>query len=747
MARVKFYKINNSVLSSLPIAEGQIIFVQDKGKLYIDKDNSTRIQIEGLDLSAGDGISVNGTTVTNSGVRSISEGSSNGTISVNTNGTSADVSVHGLGSMAYKSNVTTSDITSGTLGVARGGTGASSLTSGQVLIGNGTNAVTTRAIDTTNGGTSSSSSLITSGAVYSGLSGKLDTTLKGANNGLAELDSNGKVPSTQLPSYVDDVIEGYFYNSKFYKEAAHTTEITGETGKIYVDLSTEKTYRWSGSAFVVISETLALGETDSTAYRGDRGKTAYDHSQLTSGNPHNVTKSDVGLGNVGNFKAVSTVASQGLSSDEQSNARANIGAGTSSLTLGTSSSDAYRGDYGDTAYGHATDTNRLTTAKTEGLYKIATTAEGHIKSVTAVTKSDITGLGIPGSDTDTKNTAGSTDSSSKLFLIGATSQAANPQTYSQDTIYAGTDGHLYSNSKQVVNLSDTQALTNKTYNGYTLADASAKGVDTSIAAASTSVNLPTSAAVASFVESKGYTTDTQNVFYGTCDTAATTQAKVVTCDGFTLTTGNIIYVKFTNAQTYNGTATLNVNSTGAKNITRVGTTTTTRYYWTAGEVVAFVYDGTNYVMENKGTASTTYYGLTKLSDSTNSTSTSLAATANAVKTAYDLANGKIAASDITITQTQTSGAEVGKIQVGSNAAVTLYAPQPGAVDTQLSTPNQTYYLTGIQDVAASSGSQIYNTRMSNTFTGIKYQTSTSSAGGSLYVDDREVTLGLHYEIA
>ena len=112
------------------------------------------------------------------------------------------------------------------------------------------------------------------------LNTKLNTSLKGAASGLAELDSTGRVPSSQLPSYVDDVIEGYLYNSKFYKESAHTTQITGETGKIYVDLTSNKTYRWSGSAFVVISETLALGETSATAYRGDRGKIAYDHSQV-----------------------------------------------------------------------------------------------------------------------------------------------------------------------------------------------------------------------------------------------------------------------------------------------------------------------------------------------------------------------------------------------------------------------------------------------------------------------------------
>jgi len=161
--------------------------------------------------------------------------------------------------------------------------------------------------------------------------GAIATTAKGANGGVAELDSNGKVPSSQLPSYVDDVIEGYYYNNKFYEDSAHTTEITGATGKIYIDLVSNKTYRWSGTGYAEISESLALGETSSTAYRGDRGKTAYDHSQLTSGNPHNVTKSDVGLGNVGNFKAVSTVASQGLTSTEKSNARTNIGLGTAAV--------------------------------------------------------------------------------------------------------------------------------------------------------------------------------------------------------------------------------------------------------------------------------------------------------------------------------------------------------------------------------------------------------------------------------
>jgi len=132
---------------------------------------------------------------------------------------------------------------------------------------------------------------------------------KGVANGIASLDSTGKVPTAQLPSYVDDVIEGYYYNNKFYSDSAHTQEITPESGKIYVDLHTNKTYRWSGSAYVEISASLVLGETSTTAYRGDRGKIAYDHSQLTSGNPHNVSKSDLGIANVEN-KSSATIRSE-----------------------------------------------------------------------------------------------------------------------------------------------------------------------------------------------------------------------------------------------------------------------------------------------------------------------------------------------------------------------------------------------------------------------------------------------------
>lgn len=265
----------------------------------------------------------------------------------------------------------------------------------------------------------------------------IPTSQKGANSGVAELDANGKVLSSQLPSYVDDVIEGYKSGADFFEDSAHTAskKITGETGKIYVDLSTNVTYRWSGTAYVEISASLALGETEATAYRGDRGKIAYDHSQ-------------------------------------SAHARTDATAVASSTTNGKIKINGAE----TTVYSHPTYTS-----KTSGLYKITVDATGHVSATAAVAKADLTGIigdfsstekGLvpsPGSsntgkflrgdgtwqtptDNDTKNTAGSTDTSSKIFLIGAVSQAANPQTYSHDTVYVGTDGCLYSNGHRVIDI-------------------------------------------------------------------------------------------------------------------------------------------------------------------------------------------------------------------------------------------------------------------------------------------------------
>ena len=168
---------------------------------------------------------------------------------------------------------------------------------------------------------------------------KINISEKGEPNGVAELDAQGLVPAEQLPSYVDDVIEAYYNRAdeKFYETfyidydavtpvgtenpseegwyeedgsggyvlTADTTvqagktyyeavdvyddEITPETGKIYIDKITNETFRWGGTMYVPIRSDLTLGETSTTAYRGDRGKIAYDTSLENS---NRITKVD-----------------------------------------------------------------------------------------------------------------------------------------------------------------------------------------------------------------------------------------------------------------------------------------------------------------------------------------------------------------------------------------------------------------------------------------------------------------------
>lgn len=110
--------------------------------------------------------------------------------------------------------------------------------------------------------------------------------LKGQPNGLAELDDNGKVPASQLPSYVDDVMDAYatytvsptgvLQNIQLYADAEHETPIVGERDKIYVNVTPGEVsyqFRWSGSQFIHIdSNAIIIGDITGTAYDGGKGK-------------------------------------------------------------------------------------------------------------------------------------------------------------------------------------------------------------------------------------------------------------------------------------------------------------------------------------------------------------------------------------------------------------------------------------------------------------------------------------------
>ena len=204
------------------------------------------------------------------------------------------------------------------------------------------------------------------------------------------------------------------------------------------------------------------------------------------------------------------------------------------------------------------------------------------------------------------------------------------------------------------------------------------------------------------VSAKEYTdtevTAIKNIWYGTCTTASATAAKVVTTitGDFTLKEGATVYVLFNTDNTSTSRITLNVDGTGNIAVNLNSTNGMTAYQIAAKQVVCFVYDGESFRVQGGSLATTTYYGLTKLSSSTSSTATNMAATPSAVKEAYDLANAAVPVSGGTMTgiltaQNNTSYttkqvrniilvAEGSSLPSGSNGDICLVYSSRGAID-------------------------------------------------------------------
>ena len=150
---------------------------------------------------------------------------------------------------------------------------------------------------------------------------------KGSNGGVATLGSDGKVPSSQLPSYVDDVLE-YASLSSF--------PTTGESGKIYIALDTNKTYRWGGTTYALIAEGLALGETQGTAYEGSKGKQNADNiANLTTRVGNVETKSSSNETNINNILNGTTKVGKSTTSDNLSSEKTITVSGDASGSVST----------------------------------------------------------------------------------------------------------------------------------------------------------------------------------------------------------------------------------------------------------------------------------------------------------------------------------------------------------------------------------------------------------------------------
>ena len=237
------------------------------------------------------------------------------------------------------------------------------------------------------------------------IAGAIDSK-KGVANGIAELDASGRVPAAQLPSFVDDVLDGYLYNGKFYAEQAHTTELTAEDGKIYIDKETNKQYRWSGSAYAEISSSLALGETASTAYAGNKGKEAHDLAEAALPKTGGTMSGNIAMGShkitgLADGENDSDAVNKGqLDEVEDAIPAASNAAGAAAGTAAVGVSD----DYARADHVHPHDSTKLDTAG------------GSMTGNIAMGDNKVTGLADPTANQDAANKKYVDDEIAKLTV-------------------------------------------------------------------------------------------------------------------------------------------------------------------------------------------------------------------------------------------------------------------------------------------------------------------------------------------
>lgn len=216
----------------------------------------------------------------------------------------------------------------------------------------------------------------------------------GAQLGVATLDTNGKVPIAQLPSYVDDVLD--VYNGLKLGSSVQNSTCTTGNAIVYYNMDTK--------TFVA----QVTSGTSRTYYAKWKGLTSFPDSTMYG------TETATGV-----TPAEGKIYAYASTNKTYRWSGSDLAEISASLALGTTSSTAFRGDYGNTAYQHAVKKGAAFGA---GLYKITTNDQGHVTAATEVTKADITALGIPGSDTTygeaTTSKAGLMSAADKAKLDG-----------------------------------------------------------------------------------------------------------------------------------------------------------------------------------------------------------------------------------------------------------------------------------------------------------------------------------------
>lgn len=505
MALFKPYKILSNKLSSLPVKEGQLIITTDTGDIYVDLSNSERKQLAVTDLSdyVTSGVLTSAIAaeaqerekqdnlledtiegkldaadlVEGSNITISADGSGHVTIAASVPDVS-DFITETEADAAYAAKSHTHSVATGSANGFMSAAdkekldtvqeGANKTVVDSALSSTSTNPVQNKVINSALAGKANSSHNHSAANITSGVldAARIPTITNSKIESVAATKLTGTIPQANLPSYVDDVLE---YNGK------SNFPDTGEAGKIYVDTSTNKTYRWGGSSYVEISASLALGTTSSTAFRGDYGNTAYQHA-----------------------------AAKG-------------------------------------------------SAFASGLYKITTNSQGHVTAATAVTKSDITALGIPGQDTNTTYGVASSSSNglmsaadkAKLDGIASGANKYTLPTASSSTLGGVKTGANITNSSGTISITKANVVaalgyipptTNTTYSNMT-------GATTSAAGKAGLVPAPAAGAATRYLRSDGTWQVPPNTTYSLSSFGITaTAAELNKLDGCTATVTELNYV-------------------------------------------------------------------------------------------------------------------------------------------------------------------------------------------------------------